>query len=715
MKPKSFKSKGMGENDLAYGVSPKQIYFQQLKPEHLTFSVNQFVIDKEQIKIQWSSLDAKYPDWDFEVFALDDIVVLAIGDSQEILTAKVADVRRMGGGDLGQVQLAEYRPLRSSKPLPSAAWEKFLKELKKKCGSGHDNKKKKTLLHVVRTARKIEARQKSIKLTVRQRVASIEEAIAVEEAIIEAATEGSHLPLVDIGDFFSEEPRVIEAKYVPQAATVDAMTYVFNGISFIRRLEGHKETINIPKKILDNAVKFPIGGDLLSLSDSKVNWTVTAYSHSQDLTTHHRIAIENISLSPNGLEYNLELYVSLEARARLRDNDGYSLLVIHGLSPLINDAGGGEQADDPIEDEKFENNYDKHDRPLLIAPKRYEFVEPDSNDDVPWLMRLQITYPSLDREPRDFEPELDRFVEGQPHLMSVGNIKTAVRVTNVTFDTEDRKVRIDLAYEGGSDFELLREDRGKGKQLIMKRALAASPAKNAAITLTLEKGQDFDVDADAAALLDDYVDGDLPEIADGIRGLLQDDPDGEVSLSEVADWIEENHQLRPDLMVTGVEHVAQRSEIETSISVTSGIVVDVWPSENGTYIYLDLDPEIENVQSLVNISRLVGDAPLSEVKENLLVMELDEIRGKAELREAELAVVPGGRRRVAHVSVHSAGEGGYGVCDNEEIYRVLRKKKDGKCIYRIVVKKGVRANQIAHGKHQTCVMYIDQQIVQPVD
>ena len=683
MKPKSFKSKEMGENNHAYGVSAKQKYFQQVTPKHLTFSVNQLVIDKEQISIQLSPLlDAKAPDWDFDVFALDDIVFLAIGDSTEIVTAKVADDRPMGD----QAMLVEYTPepnqqyLRSSKPLPSPQWKSFLKELKKKCGSGHHNKKQKTLLHGVIVAKALAAKPERIQLTVRPAKEVVlvnaqafeDQVTQIRGAMAEAVQAGESVTLDDIGKFFPEDHEVVEAKYAPPAAEAEAMTLVVNGAQIRRDLAGSKETIRISKKLLDNAVKVHTR-DLLSLSDQEVSWIVAAYNHGHNLITHDNITIKNISVSRDGLDYNLELEPEIEARTQSPLNDGSFLFVISGSKAALNEAG--ESA--PMDRDHLERGV------MAISPGRFKFLaESNDGDYQPQLLITeQLRTQTLSSE----------FKEGGLHLMSVGNTQTVVSVTKVKIDAVKNKATVMFDYKGGD--RIRKAPRGK---LSMKRVLEAFPVIDGALTLTLEKEEDPEQ-------------AKLEEITAEINQFLQDDLDKYVNMEELADW---QNQKYPDynLKVTGAGYGAQRKAYETSSSVSGGLDIEARESEDRIFSFIDLQA-IENVQSLVNISKFVGDAPepVSEVEERSLAIQLEEIR------EAQLDVVPGGGFPVGYgyMSIYN-GEVGHSVCNNEQIYRILRKKKDGKCIYRIVVKKGVRANQIAHGKHQMCVMFIDRQTVQQI-
>jgi len=725
MKPKSFKSTERRKYDLAYGVSLKQRYFQQLTPKHFRFGVDQLSIDSnEQILIKWSLLlDAKDPDYYFDVFALDDNVAITIDTNSQVLLAIVTDVVQVD--NQLQVTLTEHRrELQALGQAPSLQWISFLKELKK-CGSGHHNKKQKTLLHLIKIAQAQEDKPERILLTVRPMRPIIDTDVVepMQEAIIEAATEGSYLSLDEIEQFFPEEPKVIDANYFPRRVEVEATTFVRNGgrveISTTLDIEGVlTDSITISKldltrdliyntktPLLDEDPYHPAPEPMLAdweADSSNTERILSIYSHEDGLAVYHNITVKNISVLPNG-DVVVALEHNLEAR-RLRSVDMANI-----DNALVTIIGYHTRPEEPAVPPGWSPYPDDLIRnPLLaIAPGMYKFLkpQPESND----RERLRITEP-LAQETGAANLDLSRFVEGEPYLVSVGNTHSAaVRVDSVTFDAVEKKATVDFAYEGGRRVWGLEQVpyAQQREKLSMKRLFEASPQQHAAITLTLERAAELD--EPAAALPDGDSDGDdLKAIADGIRGLLQDDPDGEVSLLELNAWLEQN-QRDPDLKVIGVEHVAQQQPTETSSSVTGGMDIEAWEPENGKYMYLDLDPvdaQLTNVKSLFYKSRLVEDAPepVSEVEEKLLVTHLDEMRA------IDLDVVPGGEYGVnAFLSIYSAGEGGYAVCNNERIYRILRKKKDGKCIYRIVMKKGVRANRIAHGKHQTCVMYIDQQ------
>jgi hypothetical protein len=691
MAPKSFKSKEVGEN--AYGVSPKQSdfgFFEQLTPEHFYFGVDQLSIDSnEQISIKWSPpLDAKDPD--YEVFALDDNVAITIDTNSQVLLAIVTDVVQVD--NQWQAKIAEW----SSKPFLSAAWEKFLKELKK-CGCGHHNKKQKTLLHVVKIAKAIKPAPESIQLTVRPTALANAQnnwqylVAQIQTVIDEAAVEGLDLDLRQIENFFQRAVVLVDADYAPKKARFEAMTYVMNGVPLRRQsILGSIETISIPKEKLMEAATFHTG-DPLPLSNPEVKWFLNIYNHRDDLIVHNNRSIENISVSQDGSEYILKLEAVWDWVVRAAPamaNIDNALITMFGYKAV---------ADSPAEVDPtsgiLEHKFRPLDAMLAIGPDRYELLTPDSDDGQHRLRLFTHRIPIIG----------SKFEEGDNYWVSgYGYTQSLVRVESVITDPVERTATVEFSYQGGDKFEA-----GSKGVLSMKRTLTliASAKKPEEIKLTLERAAELD--EPAAALLDgdsDGNDGDgdvLKEIADGINQLLQDDPDNPdnpgVSLSELADWVEQN-PAHADLMVTRAEYQPGGEAYEASSSVTGGIGLDVWVSENGKYTYWDL-LDIADIMSMVYRSTLKEEGEESEVKEETVINHLDQIR--------EAKIQPARLREHVLVSVYN-GEKGIAVCNNEVIWRILRKKKDGKCIYRIFVKNGARANQIVRGKHRKCIMYLDR-------
>ena len=689
MKPKSFKSKEIGENNLAYGVSLKQRILQQLTPEHFTFSVDRFRIDSnEQIKI-WSSLDAKDPDWDFKVFALDDIVVLAIGGSQEILTAKVADVRPMG--NLGQVQLAEYRPdqpdlLRSSKPLPSAKWRRFLKELKKCGSSGHHNKKQKTL-HVIKMARGITAQPESIQLQVRRQLAQENDpgdaVEKIQEPIEEAAAAGEKLDLAELADLFLDyDVVIVDANHTSKQKKLDAMTIVANGVSLgISKTSDKKQLLTISEKDLERALYYNtkqnspvvvdkdkdelILEDLLDTKQHRVR--VIVYSHDHGSIVYDNKLVRNIKKSSNGGDFVVfELDPSIDAGSGTLDLES-ALIQITSY--------------DPPNSLEPETDLEKN-KMLEISPDMYKF-ESDLNTNEKKFV--------IDAAPVD---ALSQFTPGNTYLFGVGNLHAAVTVQNLIYEPEKRG-KVEFSHKGGAVLNLLEAALAlSGNNPIMRRLNNASPQVDEAIQLTLE----YLAGADLAG--DNPPRDELVAIVDEIAALIREDQDG-ISVAELADWLEENHQLDPEeLIVTGAEYKPKENGYNTETSVTGGFKIDVWMSEGGGYSFFDLEPQyqFENVRGVVHSSTIVGDDEKPKVEERNFVVILEEVR-QQEARNLQ--------SKKAHLSIYSE-DGGYAVCNNEKIDKILRKKKDGKCIYRIVIKNSVRANRIHHGKHRKCIIYIDR-------
>jgi len=629
--------------------------------------------------------------------SLGDTVALAINNSQDVVMARVADIKH------NEATLAEYiphqLPLRSSKlkQTPSPKWKSLLKELKKKCGSGHHNKKQKRLLHVVRVARALRATPDSIKLTVRpaKEVVLLGNARAFEdgnpldlvvEQIQDAIAEaGESVDLDEIGEFFPINPQVVDANHTSKQQKLEAMTIVANGVSLgISKTSDKKQLLTISEKALERALYYnteqnsPVDKDELKLKDlldtKQHRVRVSAYSHDHGSIVYDNKLVRNIKKSSNGGDFIVfELEPILHAVSEIEDLESV-LLTITIYDP--------EDKVDSVEPET-----DRLSPYLLeISPDMYKF-ESDLNTNK---KKFVIDAPV---------DALSQFTPGDTYLFGVDNLHAAVTVQNLIYEPEERG-EVEFFHKGGAVLDLLEAALAlSGNNPIMKRLNNASPQGDEAIQLTLEYLAGADPGADPGADLA----GDNPPraIVDEIVALIREDQDG-ISVAELAGWLEENHQLNPEeLMVTGAEYKPKENGYNTESSVTGGFIIDVWMSAGGGYSFFDLEPQyqFENVRSVVHSSTIVGDDEIkSEVEERDFVQILEEVR-QQEARNLQ--------SKKAHLSIYSEG-GGYAVCNNEKIDKILRKKKDGKCIYRIVINKGVRANRIHHGKHRKCIIYIDR-------
>jgi hypothetical protein len=689
--------------------------------DHYTVDVNQIEIREGfSVVLDGRFLDdaALGPD-----LVSGDVVAVAIDRRRRAMLARVADVTNLD--EKQRVILVEHianqQSLgRSSNPLSSARWTRFLKELKK-CGSDHDNKKRKTLLHVIRMAKAREAIPESIQLTVRRYPEDAEELLdvdvvaGIQAAIDEAAIQGDRGPLdlYDVEKLLQNEVVVVDdAEHAPIQRELGAKTFVMNGVSFERGVDGEWiESITISAEDLRQALYFntePESEDPESedrdrilddvwdgwLSSNRERLFMSVYSHNTRVMVYQNKPVKNIKKLSNR-DYTIELEASLYA-GRLAGVSDTALVTITSYQAVGNDI-----INEPV--------LALTPQILLIHPDMYEFKSVSNTNETPW---LEINFDYL------VEQLMSQFEKDETYFVSVDGIHHAVaRVESVTNDPVKQSVGVEFSYQGGA----LLEARSGDELLRMKRAFLASPKVSAAMMLTLERSDDTDgPDTTPDTAFPDDVSADLEEMAANIDELVQDDLDKYVSLSEVADWIAEKEL--PNLKVTGAEYVAPQHAYETSSSVSGGIDIEIWASKNGESWFIDLEPrDLANWQSVVHRSRFAAaaveaepgqaDQIMSEVRNRLVVEIMEEVKRQIMAQEVD----PSKQQAGVFLSIYSeelySEEGGYAVCNNEAIYKILRKKKDGKCIYRIVVKKGARANRIYHGTHRKCVMYIDRKFV----
>jgi hypothetical protein len=685
MKPNSFNSKGM-PFDLV---------------DHYTVNVNQIEIHGEGYDGFSVFLDGSLDDAALGLhLEPGDVVAVAIDRQREAFLASVADVTN--SDEKQQVTFVEHianqQSLgRSSQPLSSARWTRFLKELKK-CGNDHDNKKRKTLLHVIKMAKAREGKPESIQLTVRrypyaEELLDVDVVAGIQAAIDEAAVKGDRylLDLDDVEKLLPAGVVVDDAEYARIQPALEAKTFVMNGVSgsFERGVDGGwADSITISAEDLRQSLYFNTNPESENLwgvwdgwssSNGKQMMVMSVYSHNTGVMVYQNKPVKNIKKLSNR-DYKIELEASLDA-GRLAGVSDTTLVTITSYRAVENDT---------INERVLALTPEI----LLIHPDMYEFKSVSNTNEKTW---LEINFDYLD------EQLMSQFEKDETYSVSVDGIHHVVaRVESVTNDPVKQSVGVEFSYQGWAD---LLEAQSGGELLCMKRAFRAFPKVSAAMMFTLEPMPN-------AAFPDD-VSADLEEMAANIDELVQDYLDGEVGLSEVAAWVDQNQEY-PNLVVTRVDHVApQHAAYGTSSSVTGEIKIDAWASKNGEYSFIDLEPrDLANWQSMVYKSTLKKGPDgtdeteiMSEVKEQDIAHIMEEIR-----QEVQYGSV---YQHEAYMSVYSE-EGGYVVCNNEEIYKILRKKKDGKCIYRIVVKKGARANRIYHGTHRKCTLYIDRKMISVV-
>jgi hypothetical protein len=130
---------------------------------------------------------------------------------------------------------------------------------------------------------------------------------------------------------------------------------------------------------------------------------------------------------------------------------------------------------------------------------------------------------------------------------------------------------------------------------------------------------------------------------------------------------------------------------QTKSSVANKIKVTLWTSSNGKKTYMDINPG--RTMAVVYKSTLKDDGGVDEEQfEESLGLQLEKIRG---LGQDGKELGQGGYG--AHVTI--VGVDGLVTCDRERVSKVLRKKKGGRCIYRIVVDHGNKVKTTHPGTH----------------
>jgi hypothetical protein len=212
----------------------------------------------------------------------------------------------------------------------------------------------------------------------------------------------------------------------------------------------------------------------------------------------------------------------------------------------------------------------------------------------------------------------------------------------------------------------------------------AMPAKPSALKLTLTD----------AFLVQDPVD-----IADAINKAIQESDKG-ISLADIDDLLDESGQ-GGEYGVTGVDVFNGLPGLaQTRSSVARELGVTISSSSSGKRTCIDIDQGSPKALVFVYKSALndsgVKDEETSD--ESLaLGLQLENMRqGFGEDRKGF----------AAHVTI--VGVDGVVKCDRERVSKVLRKKKGGRCIYRLVVDHGNKVKTTHPGKRCDCTMYLDE-------
>jgi hypothetical protein len=284
-----------------------------------------------------------------------------------------------------------------------------------------------------------------------------------------------------------------------------------------------------------------------------------------------------------------------------------------------------------------------------------------------------------------------RFLFGTMQVFFLSNgCKTVLStVKSVEYDGSKTMVKMDLPADA-HDGWLGDTD----PYLTMKGIPMAMPAKPSALKLTLT----------AAASVEDQ-EPDYEAIGEAINEAIQESDELLIGLADIDDLLDESGQ-GGEFGVTGVDVFnGHRGLGQTKSSVANKIGATVWASSDGKKTYIDIDQGLGLVgrRAMVYKSAL-NDSGVKdeETSDEPLSLQLEHMRAMFGQDGKEFG--QGGYG--AHVTI--VGVDGVVKCDRERVSKVLRKKKGGRCIYRLVVDHGNKVKTTHPGKRCDCTMYLDE-------
>lgn len=281
---------------------------------------------------------------------------------------------------------------------------------------------------------------------------------------------------------------------------------------------------------------------------------------------------------------------------------------------------------------------------------------------------------------------MQNFFLSSGHKMMLATVKSVERdgsITMVTFEQSNGLLGGTDNWAGGWPTD---------PYLTMKGITMAMPTKPSALKLTLT----------AAASVEDQEPADqdlVTEIAEAINDAIGG---GDmVDLADIDEILDESGQ--GGFGVTGVDVFNGFPGYgQTKSSVVNKIGATVWGSSDGKKTYIDIYPGRAN--ALVYKSTLKDGGGVDEEQvEEPLVLQLEKMRALGQ----EGVMLPGQQGGYG-ADVTIFGVDGVVKCDRERVSRVLRKKKGGRCIYRIVVDHGNKVKTTHPGKRCDCTMYLDE-------
>ena len=280
----------------------------------------------------------------------------------------------------------------------------------------------------------------------------------------------------------------------------------------------------------------------------------------------------------------------------------------------------------------------------------------------------------------------------QKVFLSNGCKTVLATVKSVESDGSKTMVKMDLpgdAYDAWT--------KKKIPYLTMKGITMAMPAKPLALKLTLA----------ADSVEDEPVYHDLvAEITEVTNAAI--DASDIVDLADIDEILDESGQGQGDVWgVTGVDVFNGFPGYgQTKSSVVNKIGATVWASSDGKKTYIDIDQDLVGRGAMIHKSTLKDGGGVDEEQvEEPVGLQLEHMR--ARLGQGGFPLL-GQQEQLYGADVTIFGVDGVVKCDRERVTKVLRKKKGGRCIYRIVVDHGNKVKTTHPGKRCDCTMYLDE-------
>jgi hypothetical protein len=593
--------------------------------------------------------------------------------------------------------------------MNEATWNRFTNHLKKKCSGGG-----RPILHVMGVAKSIQAIKERIALSVEPSIeidvgaagldvperttataSVVEPSAEALQAALYAESDGSlnleqvSEVLTGLDDNSARTWRATDAGYEPDQEALGATTHVFHAYSVkIMRSEDGLETIEFtqvpePEMCYYGLTYNDENGSIhrkttLSSVLERFQNTDRMYVNVYDtasktkMCNHTRVA--KIRKCKNG---NYRLYLEKNRRfvsTTMTGKSKQARVMLYNYNRKLQAPPG-----------------------QMAHPEEFSagdaFVEPDRKWGYGSVMKIL--------------PE--NWVEGKGNLQISleGNVGDAFKTKSVYWLSNGDKHRLttvkSVEYDGSKTMVTM--DRplsmsgGQVDALTIKPIPMAMSAKPLALKLTLT----------AAASVEDQEPEPAIDIADAINEAIWESDKG-IELPDIDDVLAESGQ---DIVVerygvTGVDVFNRFPELaQTKSSVAREIGVTISSSSNGKITLIDIDQGFQKSLGRVHVYKsALNDSGVKdeETGDESFGLQLEHIRRSLALGQDGKEL---GQERVYGAHVTILGADGVVKCDRESVSKVLRKKKGGKCIYRLVVDHGKKVKTTHPGKHDRCVMFID--------